>query len=142
MKKYIPIVGMCLLAACLLAGCKSKNTPVQSTTAPVATTTTTTISTDNLPAEGVLSCQKDGTTIAIRVTLAECANEEVSLLVLSDLSYQYTWWENPDACLSDLGQLTLDAKGEGSIELKLKSSEQPVYLLLTTSAGVATLEVK
>lgn len=141
MRKNAIILGVCLLAVCLLGGCNKDPAPADPATAQSTTATARPERPEALPAEGVLSCERTGDTVSIRVTLAECAGEEVSLLALCDLAYQYTWWENPDACLSDLGQLLLDDQGEGNLELKLKGNEGRVYILLTASCGYSVAEV-
>ena len=92
--------------------------------------------------DGVLTCQREGDEVTATVRLAACAKQEVSLLALSDRQYQYTWWETPDVCLSDIAQLTLDEQGYGEITLKLKAVSDPTYIILTTANGSYILEVK
>ena len=92
--------------------------------------------------DGVLTCQRVGDEVTAAVRLAACAGQEVSLLALSDKQYQYTWWETPDICLSDIAQLTLDEQGQGGITLKLKAVSDPTYIILTAANGSYILEVK
>lgn len=148
MKKIL--ICTLLLAACMLAGCKSKTQPgstetdVLTSTAPVSLSETSPAGTTpipTLPADGVLSCQRSGDTLLVNVTLPECAGGEVSLLALSDPQYQYSWSENPDALL-DIGQITLDSQGNGTLTLKLKSATEPVCVILTAASGSYTMEVK
>lgn len=149
MKKVL--ICAVLLAVCILGGCKDGTEPGSTendavTTAPVSGSETSPAGTapagtlPALSADGVLECQKSGDTLTVTVTLPECAGQEVSLLTLSDPQYQYTWSENPDA-LSDIGQITLDGQGKGSLTLKLKSESDPVYVILTAADGSYTAEV-
>jgi hypothetical protein len=152
MKKFaiMLLVGVALVSLLALCSCSEDNgTPT--TTAPPQDTTHTTPAVTTAapapehpapqPAEGVLSYQKEGESITAYVTLPKCAGEAVSLLLLTDLRYQYSWAEAPDACLSDLGQLTLSSSGEGSLTLTPKTTDAPLYLILSTSCGSYAMEV-
>lgn len=146
MRKNAIVLGACLLAVCLLGGCGNDSVSADLTTVSVENTkvpgTEQSKQPEQLPAEGVLSCERTENTVRVSVTLAKHAGEEVTLLALCDPAYQYTWWENPDACLSDLGQLSLDDQGKGVLELRLQSNANPVYILLTAPDGYYVVEVK
>lgn len=150
MKKIL--ICFMLLALCTLGGCQSKPNPggtetdALTTTAPVSQSTPA--GTDpgdthpeTKPADGVLNCQRSGDTLTVTITLTECAGQEVSILALTDRQYQYTWSENPDAT-HDIGQITLDSQGRGSLTLKPKSADDPVCVILTASSGSYIVEVK
>ncbi len=143
MKKIL--ICAVLLSLCVVSGCKSKTEPdgteAVTTTASVSVSETAPAGTlPTLPADGALSCERSGDTVTVTVTLTECAGQEVSLLALSDSQYQYTWPDNPDA-LSDIGQITLDGQGKGSLVLKLKNETDPVCIILTASSGSYISEV-
>ena len=145
MTRKIAMLCALLLMAGTLAGCKK--TPDTTNLPAQQTTTTSQPVQQNVPyapkpADGVLSCKRDGKSVAVTVSLPDCAGEEVSLIAISDPEYQLSWWENTDACLSDLGQIKLDDKGQGTLTLTLKSESDSVYLLLTASGCAYISEVK
>ena len=95
-----------------------------------------------LDADKVLSFTKDADSLQIRVSLPECAGENISLILITDPSYQYSWEDEPATKLIDMGQLSLDQSGAGNGVLKLKSENEKCYLCLTSSAGSCIVEVK
>lgn len=133
-----------LLALCVLGGCKDKREPSGTETDTVTTSAsisaTSPAGTTPAPADGVLECRKDGDRVTVSVTLSECAGQEVSLLALTDRQYQYTWQDHPDAT-HDIGQITLDGQGKGSLVLKLKNADDPVCVILTAAGGSYIAEV-
>ncbi len=138
MKKIIVCICALLLVVCgVLCGCKGKEQPENSTAAttekekPAAT-----------PADGIMSCTKNGAAVTVNITLTECAGKEVSLVAILDPQYQYTWSENASACLSDIGQICLDKDGKGTHTLTLKAENEPVYIILTAESGSYISEVK
>ena len=54
---------------------------------------------------------------------------------------QLTWWENADACLSDLGQIKLNDKGQGTLTITLKSEVNTAYVVLTAKDCAYITEV-
>ncbi|MBS6475641.1 MAG: hypothetical protein KH354_06635 [Clostridiales bacterium] len=92
--------------------------------------------------KGIMTCLKSGNSVMVNITLSECAGKEVSLLALSNPQYQYTWSENMETCLSDISQIALDKDGKGTLEIKLKSSSETAYIILTAEVGNYIAEVK
>lgn len=137
MKKTIICICAVLLACGILCGCKGKDQPDGNTV-----TTAAVENPDAVPADGIMSCTKSGDSVTVDITLSECAGKEVSLIVISDPQYQYTWSENAEVCLSDIGQVALDKDGKGTFELKLKNSSETAYIILTAEVGSYIAEVK
>lgn len=143
MKRVLLLILAALMIG-LLSGCGS--TPATTTTAPPAATTPapTEPGETDLPllsADGVLSCTRDGDSVAVTVTLPDAADKEVSLIALTDAAYRLNWWENHHARLSDLGQLKLDNAGKGTLTLQLKENTASFCLILTAPCGAYLLEV-
>ncbi|MBP3321855.1 MAG: hypothetical protein J6M12_05840 [Clostridia bacterium] len=92
------------------------------------------------PADGVLSTDKSGKTLTVKITLADQKNEQVSLVLLDDLSHKADWSENPEH-LIDLAQLTLNEQGEGTVTLQLKDENAVCHLLLTTTKGSYSVKI-
>ncbi len=140
MKKIFVSICICalLLIVCgVLCGCKGKDKP-QNTTAA----TTENEKPMAIPADGIMSCTKSGEGVTVNITLSECAGKKVSLVAISDPQYQYTWFENADICLSDIGQISLDKDGKGTLVLKLKGENEPAYIILTAESGSYIEKVK
>ena len=142
MKRIIALwMAGALLA--LLMGCNQQEADATDTSsAPPATTTAREEVDLLLPAEDVLSYTKEGNAVTVNVTLAEAAGEEVSLILLTDPAYRLNWWDNADACLSDLGQLSLDETGSGIATLQMKEGASSFCIILPTPVGTYLLEVK
>ncbi len=143
MKKRIAILCGFLLLATSLSSCQKEPEKNDSTSVTTTVTTTVTPEASYQPqsGEGVLSCKRNGSTVEVTVTLANHSGAEVSLIAISDPQYQLTWWENSDACLSDLGQIKLDEKGQGKLTLTLKSADDTVYVILTAPGCAYMTEV-
>lgn len=143
MRKSLVILCGVLLLACVLAGC---NKEPQNNDATRGTSVTTTVKApahayDPQPGDGVLSCKRNEQQVEITVSLPDHGGEEVSVIAITDPKYQLTWWENADACLSDLGQIKLDDKGQGTLTLTLKSQSDSAYVVLTAKDCAYITEV-
>ena len=143
MRKSLIILCGGMLLACILAGC---NKVPQKNDATQGTSVTTTVKApalayDPQPGDGVLFCKRSGNQIEVTVMLPDHVGEEVSLIALTDPMYQLTWWENADACLSDLGQIKLNDKGQGTLTITLKSEINTAYVVLTAKDCAYITEV-
>ena len=137
MKSAIWLISLLLTGSLLLCAC----TPHQpSTTSSSASSTEEPSLSELRPAEGVLFYTRQEDELTVTVTLADAAEEEISLLLLTDPNYRYTWTENPDAYLLNLGQIKLDPSGNGSLIWPYDGRET-AYLVLTASCGCYVLEV-
>ena len=94
-----------------------------------------------LPADDRLSVKKEDGALVVSVTSKEDAQKEVSLIVLTDLSYQYSWMDHTEECLSDLGQLRLDDQGCGKLTLTIKKEGTPLFLVLTAPSGSYSIQI-
>lgn len=127
----------------LLVGCNQQEAePTATEPTPPAVTTMHEVVDPLLPAEDVLSYTKEGSAVTVNVTLAKAAGCQASLILLTDPAYRLSWWDNADACLSDLGQLSLDETGSGTVTLQMKEGASSFCIILTTPVGAYLLEVK
>ena len=145
MKRAILLLLAALTAGALM-GCSSESADTTTTTASSPSLATPAPNENEEPsallsAEGVLTCSRDKDAVTVKVTLADAAGEEISLIALTDPAYRLKWWENDHAALSDLGQLSLDASGKGTLTLHLKENTTSFCLILTAPCGTYLLEV-
>ena len=96
---------------------------------------------DELSADGILSYEKSGNALTVKVTLREQSGKMLSLLLLTDPTKRFTWQEDTDKYLVNLAEITLDQNGNGIITLPLESGKR-IYLILTSSSGCYIKEVK
>ncbi len=151
MKKPTATLLILLLALSLLTGCQEKKTtsePERPTTpeegsvsdiAPSPFTSDPSGEKDSispLPENVHISAKKEGSSVKVRLSLPDATEKEVSLVVLTDLSYRYSWAEHKEA-LCDLAQIRLDDKGEGTLTMQLNNENDPFYLIITTADGTA-----
>ena len=155
MKKLTATLLILLLALLLLAGCQSKkttsepsvsDTPEESSVSDIAPSPSVPsvsepskekVSLSPLPENVDISAKKEGTSVTIRLSLPDAAEKEVSLVILTDLSYRYSWAENPEEGLCDVAQLALDDKGQGEASLYIKNATDTFYLVVTTADGTS-----
>ena len=147
MKKIISVLLLLLLALSLFAGCAKKQTtsndqtpaesPSSSASSPQSDATDPSKG-EAFPEDGVVTATKDGSTVQVSLAIPSYAKKHCSLLLLTDTSYQYSWADAPAGVLCDLGQLTLDDKGNGSATLKAPEAIGTVYLVVTTESGAFT----
>lgn len=74
----------------------------------------------------------------VQLTAASLAKKEISLVLIKDPSYQYTWSEDTEGRLCDLAQICLDDKGEGTVTLQLGDAAT-AYLVVSTEDGLSTI---
>ena len=142
--KRLSLFILALLTAASLMGCNSEvsdTTPPQTTSPPAVTDAPSDTALPLSPADGVLSYTRTENSLTVKVTLADAKDQEVSLIALTDAAYRLSWWENDHAQLSDLGQLRLDASGNGTLTLQLKENTNAFCLILTAPTGAYLLEV-
>ena len=96
---------------------------------------------DELSADGILSYEKSGNALTVKVTLREQSGKMLSLLLLTDPTKRFTWQEDTDKYLVNLAEITLDQNGNGIITMPLESGKS-IYLILTSSSGCYIKEVK
>ena len=151
MKKPIAILLVLLLALSFLTACQGKKTTSepQSPTTPEEGSVLDIVpspsasdpseeksSLSPLPENVDISAKKEGSSVAVRLSLPDAAGKEVSLVILTDLSYRYSWAEHQEA-LCDLAQVRLDDKGEGTLTMQLNNENDPFYLIVTAADGTA-----
>lgn len=149
MKKIIVTLLLLLLALSLLAGCTKKQSTTDSSLSTPDGQTSLSESesgsdeTSNFPSDGKLTVTKEGTSVKGTLSIPSMSGRICSLLLLPDLSYQFSWGEQPQERLCDLAEITLDEKGDGTFTLNTNGFDGSVYLVVTTDDGAfTTAEIK
>ena len=103
------------------------------TTAPSENTETTTM-TDVADFGADTFFKRNGDILSVEFKNKEYADQQLSVLVLKDGKYIDSWKDNPDVVIN-IGQLTLDDNGEGSVELLASSEYEEVYVCISAQDG-------
>lgn len=144
MKRKISLFLM-LVFVLLLASCDKtiQDTPSAVPTGisqePTAIPTTDTLPTPSatVTEEGGLSFAKhtkQGSTLTVEVVGNKKTDSQLGVVLLTSEKYLETWKDNPEA-LIDIGQITLDDDGKGSITLMLSKEDAEYVICITHSGG-------
>ena len=139
MKKQL--LCIILLSVCILSCSCNKQTENTTTvpntetetTAPSENTETTTM-TDVADFGADTFFKRNGDILSVEFKNKEYADQQLSVLVLKDAKYIDSWKDNPDVVIN-IGQLTLDDNGEGSVELLASSEYEEVYVCISAQDG-------
>ena len=149
MKKALSILLLLLIALSLFAGCGKKKTEPADPASPPQESTSDTgdpsvppsnespTPSSTFPTDGSVAVTKDETSVKVTMAIPSLAGKELSLVLIKDPAYRYTWAEDPAARLCGISQICLDDKGEGTATLT-PSAQGSAYLVITTEDGAST----
>lgn len=141
MKKICLIIFMVLIVTALLISCKTPpestaETPVDSPALTEATPTsqpTTLDATDSFEF-GDVKFIRSGDVLTVSLSNEELPNQEVSVLVLTDEKHLENWQET-DGALINIGQISLDEKGSGSVTLNVSGDNNDFVIYVFGQNG-------
>ncbi|MBQ7364616.1 MAG: hypothetical protein IJW46_03365 [Clostridia bacterium] len=145
MKRLFLTLLVLVLICGVLAACGGNDTEAVTTVStPVSSEPVGTegqLPEGTLSAEGVFSAERLEDIVTLTVSSPEDAGGTVSIVLLYDLAALHTWKDSQKTSLVNLGEVTLDGEGKGSLLLSCEGVSGSFYAVVTAPSGCYIGEV-